>query len=89
MHPGAVDGSYQGGGSEVWVYDAARGQRIKRITLREWGLSLAVSRGKKPMLMVVNPGDMSLEMYDPESGDHVRTISDFGQQTPLMVHGSR
>jgi methylamine dehydrogenase heavy chain len=89
MHPGAVDGSYQGGGPEVWVYDAAAGKRVKRIKLKEWGLSLAVSRGSKPSLMVVNPGDMSLEMYDPESGEFLRKISDFGQQTPLMVHGSR
>ncbi len=89
MHPDAVEGSYQGGGSEVWVYEAASQQRIKRIKLREWGLSLAVSRGAEPSLMVVNPGNMSLEMYDPQSGDYIRTISDFGQQTPLMVHGSR
>jgi methylamine dehydrogenase heavy chain len=89
MHPDAVDGSYQGGGPEVWVFDVAKRQRVKRIKLREWGLSLAVSRGKKPMLMVVNPGDMSLEMYDPRSGEFLRTITGFGQQTPLMVHRAR
>ena len=89
MHPDAKDGSYQGGGPEVWVYDAARQQRVKRIPVKEWGLSLAVSRGKQPVLMVVNPGDMSLEMYDPESGEFIRKITDFGQQTPLMVHRSK
>ena len=89
MHPDSKDGSYQGGGSEVWVYDAANRKRIRRIALKEWGLSLAVSRGAKPVLMVVNPTDMSLEMYDPRSGDFVKTIGGFGQETPLMVHGSR
>jgi methylamine dehydrogenase heavy chain len=89
MHPDSKDGSYQGGGSEVWVYDAAKRKRVKRIALKEWGLSLAVSRGENPMLMVVNPTDMSLEMYDPRSGDFVKTIGGFGQETPLMVHGSR
>ncbi len=89
MHPGAVDGSYQGGGPEVWVFDVAKRQRVKRIKLKEWGLSLAVSRGEKPTLMVVNPGDMSLEIYDPSTGEFLRTITGFGQQTPLMVHRAR
>ena len=86
MHPDAQDGSYQGGGPEVWVFDAAKKKRVKRIPVKEWGLSLAVSRGPKPRLMVVNPSDMSLEMYDPDSGDFIKKITDFGQQTPLTVH---
>ena len=39
--------------------------------------------------MVVNPTDMSLEMYNTDSGKFIKTISGFGQETPLMVHGSR
>ncbi len=89
MHPGAKDGSYQGGGSEVWVFDAAKKRRIKRIALREWGLSLALSRGENPVLMVVNPTAMSLEMYNTESGEFIRSIDDFGQETPIMVFGSQ
>ncbi|MEE4143911.1 MAG: amine dehydrogenase large subunit [Halieaceae bacterium] len=89
MHPDARDGSYQGGGPEVWVYDAAAKKRVQRIKLQAWGLTLAVSRGPDPVLMVVNPTDMSLEMYDTRSGEFIKTISGFGQETPLMVHGSR
>ena len=89
MHPDSKDGSYQGGGPEVWVFDPAKKQRIKRIPLKTWGLSLAVSRGDKPRLMVVNPTDMSLEMYNPESGEFIKTITGFGQSTPLTVHGSK
>jgi methylamine dehydrogenase heavy chain len=89
MHPDAVEASYQGGGPEVWVYDPAKKQRVLRIPLQEWGLSLAVSRGEKPLLMVTNPTDMSLEMYDGLSGEFMRKITDFGQETPLMMHGSR
>jgi methylamine dehydrogenase heavy chain len=89
MHPDAVDGSYQGGGPEVWVYDAAARKRVQRIALKSWGLSLAVSRGDNPVLMVVNPADMSLEIYNAGSGEFIRTISGFGQETPLMVHGSK
>lgn len=89
MHPDAQDGSYQGGGPEVWVFDAAAKKRVKRIALQAWGLSLAVSRGENPVLMVVNPTDMSLEMYNTGSGEFIKTITGFGQETPLMVHGSK
>ena len=89
MHPDAKDGSYQGGGPEVWVFDAAAKKRIRRIALQSWGLTLAVSRGENPVLMVVNPTDMSLEMYQAGTGEFIKTISNFGQETPLMVHGSK
>ena len=89
MHPDAKDGSYQGGGPEVWVFDAAAKKRVQRIKLQSWGLSLAVSRGENPVLMVVNPADMSLEMYNTGSGEFIKTISGFGQETPLMVNGSK
>jgi methylamine dehydrogenase heavy chain len=89
MHPDAKEGSYQGGGPEVWVFDAAAKKRVQRIALQSWGLSLAVSRGVDPVLMVVNPTDMSLEMYKAGSGEFIRIITDFGQETPLMVFGSK
>ncbi len=89
MHADAKDGSYQGGGSEVWVFDAAKKQRVMRIALREWGLSLGLSRGPNPVLMVVNPLTMSLEMYSTESGEFISSIDDFGQETPLMMMGSK
>jgi len=89
MHPDRKDGSYQGGGPEVWVYDSKTQQRIRRIPLNVWGLSLAIGRGQDPNLMVVNPTDMSLEMYDPDTGEFIKTITGFGQETPLTVHRSR
>ncbi len=89
MHPDARDGSQNGGGSEVWVYDASLKKRILTIPLKAWGLSLALSRGENPRLLVTNPTDMSLELYDAQSGDFIRTITDFGQETPLMLYGSK
>lgn len=88
MHPDAQDGSHNGGGPEVWVYDPRKQQRVLRIPLREWGLSLAVSRGSDPRLLVTNPTDMSLELYDGKSGEFIKTITGFGQETPLMLHGT-
>jgi methylamine dehydrogenase heavy chain len=89
MHPDSKDGSYQGGGPEVWVYDPAKKARVLRIPLQAWGLSLGVSRGKNPLLMVTNPTDMSVETYDGLTGAFVKTITDFGQETPLLINGAR
>jgi methylamine dehydrogenase heavy chain len=89
MHPDATDGTHQRGGTEVCVYDPVTKQRVQRIVLKSWGLSLALSRGKDPVLMVVNPNDMSLEMYNTGNGEFIRTITGFGQATPLLVHGSK
>ena len=88
MHPDATDGSHNGGGAEVWVYDPVAQERVARIALREWGLSLGVSRGSEPKLLVTNPVDMSLELYDVLSGEFLKTITDLGQNTPLMLYGS-
>lgn len=89
MHPGAGDGTQNGGGSEVWVYDAAKRERVLRIPMKVWGLSLAVSHGDKPLLLITNPTDMSLELYDAGSGNFIKSITDFGQETPLMLFGSK
>ncbi|PLW82419.1 methylamine dehydrogenase [Kineobactrum sediminis] len=89
MHPNATDGSHNGGGPEIWVYDPEAQARVMRIPLREWGLSLAVSRGDSPQILVTNPVDMSLELYDAMSGEFIRTIDGLGQNTPLMLHGAQ
>jgi methylamine dehydrogenase heavy chain len=88
MHPDGGDGSHQSGGSEVWVFDAEKQKRVLKIPMQVWGLSLAVSHGKNPKLLVTNPTDMSLELYDGTSGEFIRTIKDFGQETPMMLHAS-
>ncbi len=89
MHPNGRDGTQNGGGSEVWVFDAKKQQRVLRVALRAWGISLAVSRGDKPNILVTNPTDMSLELYDGGNGKYLRSIKDFGQETPLMLHASQ
>jgi methylamine dehydrogenase heavy chain len=88
MHPEGFDGSHRNGGAEVWVFDPTRRQRVQRIALREWGITIAIGRGANPLMMVTNPTNMSLEVYDAGSGEFIRTISELGQQTPLMIHAS-
>ncbi|WP_157976558.1 amine dehydrogenase large subunit [Parahaliea mediterranea] len=89
MHPDAKDGSQNGGGSEVWVYDPKKKSRVLRIPLQEWGLSIAVSRGKQPKLLVTNPVTMAVELYDGQSGDYLKTLTGLGQETPLMLYGAK
>ena len=90
MNPEArgVDGKHNEGGAEIWVYDPAERERVQRIALREWGLSFAVSRGQQPKVLVTNPADMSVELYDGLSGDFIRKITGFGQETPLFLWGA-
>ncbi len=89
MHPDAKDGSQGGGGSEVWVFDPEQKTRVARIPLQEWGLSIAVSRGQQPKLMVTNPITMGLELYDAQTGAYIKTLTDLGQETPLMLQAAK
>ena len=87
MNPEAngVDGMHNAGGAEIWVYDPEARRRVLRIPLQEWGLSFAVGRGEEPKVLVTNPVDMSVELYDGLTGDFIRKITGFGQETPLMI----
>lgn len=89
MHPDGADGTQGGGGPEVWVFDPEKKARVQRIALKEWGLSLTVSRGKQPLLMVTNPVDMSMETYDGQTGEFQRKMTDLGMETPLMSYGAK
>ena len=86
MHPDGHDGTQNHGGSEVWVFDAKKRQRVGRYPLQSWGLTLGVGKGESPLLMVTT-GEMALEVYDAKNGDYLRTIQDAGQETPLMIYG--
>lgn len=91
MNPEAngVDGMHNAGGAEIWVFDPETRERVQRIALQEWGLTFAVSRGTEPKVLVTNPVDMSVELYDGLSGAFIRKITGFGQETPLYLWGSR
>ena len=48
MHPDAKDGSYQGGGPEVWVYDAAAKSGCNGIKLQSWELVAGGESRREP-----------------------------------------
>ena len=85
MNPGGYDGSQTHGSEHVWVFDMAAKQRLRAIDLPNFGISLALSRGARPKLVVTN-GDMNLDVLDARSGAFMQTISDFGNTTPLLLN---
>jgi len=32
---------------------------------------------------------MAVDVYDAAGGNHIKTITDFGQETPLLLHGAQ
>lgn len=85
MNPDGHDGSQTHGGSQVWVFDVNKKQRIKTIDIPSWAVSIALTRGKEPLLVVTN-GEMNLDIYNAHSGKLEQTFSDFGNVTPLVIH---
>lgn len=85
MHPEGYNGSHKDGGPEVWVFDPRKKKRLQRIKLKTHGVSLAVTQDKNPILVVTN-AEMNLDVYSADNGEYVRTLSDFGQETPFVVY---
>ena len=88
MHPDGGNGSHKGGGTEVWVFDVDAKQRLDRIVLKEWGVSIEVTRGEQPYLVVTN-ANMDLDVYNADSGEWLRFIGGRAFETPFILHASR
>jgi methylamine dehydrogenase heavy chain len=85
MHPDGHEGTHKDGGPEVWVYDVKKRERVQRIVLKNWGISVEVTQDKDPLMLIVNP-EMTVDVYTARTGEYRRTLSDFGQETPLLLH---
>jgi len=88
MHPEGREGSHKDPGAEVWVFDPATRQRVRRIELAMPAISIAVTRDDAPLLVATNV-EMAIDVYDARSGNHERTLGDFGQETPLILKTAR
>lgn len=88
MHPEGREGSHKDPGVEVWVFDGKAEKRVKRIELALPAISIAVTRDESPLLVATNI-NLEVDVYDISSGEHLRTIADFGQETPLLLYGAR
>ena len=84
MHKDGAEGTHKNPGMEVWVFDVKSRKRIRQIPLQLPGLVIEVSQDSSPWLYVTNV-EMNIDVYDALSGKHIRTLSDFGQETPLIL----
>ncbi len=87
MHKDGKGGSHKDGGEEVWVFEHAKKQRVQRIKLKTWGISIEATRGPAPYLGVVN-AEMQLDVYDAKSGKWLKQIGNVGG-TPLSLYARR
>ncbi|MBB6520944.1 amine dehydrogenase large subunit [Pseudoteredinibacter isoporae] len=87
MHKDGKDGTHKSGGPEVWVYDVKSKKRLQKIVLKNWGVSIEVTRGSKPLLAVTN-GDMQIDVYDADSGKW-KTMVGGAAAMPLSLHALR
>jgi methylamine dehydrogenase heavy chain len=82
MHRGGAD-THKDPGTEVWVYDVAKAQRLQRIRLRAPAITVLVTQDDAPLL-ITSDGGPKLEVYDARSGAFRRAIAGVGQ-TPLLL----
>jgi len=86
MHPNGHEGTHKDGGSEVWIFDAAKGERLGRIVLARWGIALGMSAAAQPQLLVTG-AEPVVDVYEAD-GTHVKTLA-VQAATPLLVYGVR
>jgi methylamine dehydrogenase heavy chain len=87
MHPEGREGSHKDPGVEVWVFDGEAESRVNRIKLSSPAISIAVTRDESPLLVATNI-NMEIDVYDVSSGEHLRTLGNFGQETPLILRAA-
>lgn len=85
FQPDGHEGTQTHGGVQVWVFDVATKKRVKVIETPNWAISIAVTRGKNPLLIVTN-GELNLDVFDAKTGEFKQTLADFGNSTPLLVN---
>ena len=87
MHRDGSNGSHKSGGSEVWVFDPTSKRRVSRFELKEWGVSIEITGGNKPYLVVTN-GDMQLDVYAAGTGKWLKMIGGTAAM-PYNLHAVR
>ena len=84
MHQGGL-ATHKDPGTDVWVYDVAARRRVQQIKLKHPGTSVAVSQDGKPLLFSCFLDSNMLDIYDAQSGAHLRTVESLGLSPTIMV----
>jgi methylamine dehydrogenase heavy chain len=88
FHVKGEKSSHQDSGTEAWVFDPVSKKRERRITLKHPAMSIMLTRDDKPLMVAVGnneTGAFVLDVYDALSGQWLRTLADFGAETPFVV----
>lgn len=92
MHPifwSENTGDHDFPGPEVWVYDVATRERVRKLKMRGVVMSIAVTPDSEPLLMAfganIRTEETHLEIYDARSGKYLREMTAYGQ-TALSFH---
>lgn len=88
MHPEGAEGTHKDPGTEVWVVDPTEGRLLRRIELAMPALTMGITRGDEPLLLTTNV-NLLVDVYDANTGEHQRTLSELNYETVFMLHGAR
>lgn len=80
----AARSSYQDGASEVFVFDARTGKRLRSLKLGAPATSIELTSSAAPALVAASAGAMTLEVYDPRDGKPLRSIAE-AATAPLFL----
>lgn len=86
MRKNAKDGDHKFGGDEVWVFDAKKKKRTRRISLPVQGFSIQASSVAANLLVVTNV-NMGVDIYN-QQGEKQRELSGIGMM-PIVLHAQR
>ncbi|MGI9293655.1 MAG: amine dehydrogenase large subunit [Pseudomonadales bacterium] len=87
MHPEGTNGSHKDGGSEIWAFNPNTQKRVNRVKLKNWGVSIELTSGKTPYIVVTN-ADMQLDIYSAKTGEWIKMIGDTAAM-PYNLHAVR
>jgi len=86
MQPDAHEGTHKDPATEVWVYNVASKQRVKRLRLVRPGSSIALSHG--PDALVLVQAGARLDVYEP-NGALVRSLDLPGASSGIGIEPVR
>ena len=77
MHKGGKF-TYGDPAEEIWVYDLEKRIPIQRFKVKHPATAVRVSQDAAPLLYTTFIGDSILDIYDAQSGEHLRTVEEMG-----------
>ena len=83
MHQGGFF-TYENPGPEIWVYDLATRERLRKIVTRQPSTSIVVSQDDAPLLYTITGDLKALDIYDASSGEYLRSAGELGV-TPFLL----